>query len=192
MAVDKELAQKLKEQGMSYPEISSEVGCSVDWCKKNLKDIIKNKQEKEVVKEAVLKAKSKRGVTVSELKDLVKTIYTYENTKEYKDIEDKAVRRFKVAINKHTDTTVRPYWMCPENATLSFNLVLSAVDCLTLRMNDEVENIRKVLDYDGSYDMSIRYSIIKMLLGSNLTPEGLGNHCEQLMDIVQSLEGKNS
>lgn len=34
--VDKELATKLRKQGLTYKNIASIVGCSEAWCKKNL------------------------------------------------------------------------------------------------------------------------------------------------------------
>lgn len=39
MQVDKQKALELREQGKSYAEISEELGCSIDWCKRNLKGI---------------------------------------------------------------------------------------------------------------------------------------------------------
>jgi cyanate lyase len=35
--IDKELANKLRKQGLTYKQVADTVGCSVEWCKKNLK-----------------------------------------------------------------------------------------------------------------------------------------------------------
>jgi len=40
--VDKEEAIKLRKQGLTYSEISKLLNCSLDWCKKNLKNTTKN------------------------------------------------------------------------------------------------------------------------------------------------------
>lgn len=37
--IDKQMAVKLRQQGMTYSEISEVLGCSDAWCKKNLKDV---------------------------------------------------------------------------------------------------------------------------------------------------------
>lgn len=34
--IDKELAVKLRKQGLTYKQVADTVGCSVEWCKKNL------------------------------------------------------------------------------------------------------------------------------------------------------------
>lgn len=39
--VNYELAVQLRKQGMKYQEIANHLGCSLDWCKRNLKGIKK-------------------------------------------------------------------------------------------------------------------------------------------------------
>lgn len=189
--IDIKKATELREQGWSYPQIAQELDCSVDWCKRNLASVSKNKNEKKVIEEAIKIAQSPDGITNRQIRHLVQTIYPYEATKEYEQIESKAMARFKAAINRTPNTVVRPYWMHPQNAQYSFNLVLSAVDAITHNMNDEVNYIRKQLDYGANVDPSIRFAIIKLLLGSGLVPEGAENHCNTLADIVNRLEDKN-
>lgn len=184
-------ATQLREQGLSYVEIAQETGYSVDWCKKNLKTVQKNKHEKTAVAEAIKKAKSKDGTTNGEIKYLVRSIYPVDGTKQQEEQEKKAIARFKASIGRAEDTIIRPYWMQPENARMSFNLVLAAVDEIQQRMTDVVTNIRKTLDLDNSYDNSLRYAIIKMLQGSTLAQEGLENHCETLNNIANALEARN-
>lgn len=46
--VDKARAICLRKQGNTYKQIAQELNCSVDWCKRNLKDV-KWKQTKKVV-----------------------------------------------------------------------------------------------------------------------------------------------
>lgn len=41
--VNKTLAIKLKEKGLTYAEIAREINCSIDWCKRNLQEFCKNK-----------------------------------------------------------------------------------------------------------------------------------------------------
>lgn len=84
------------------------------------------------------------------------------------------------------------YWMQPNEAFESFRLVLSAVDIISLRMNDEIENIRRQLNLSESYDSSLRYEVIKMLQGSRLHSEGLENPCKMLENTAIKLTERNT
>lgn len=60
--VDKNKAVELRNLGHNYQEISDKVGCSVDWCKRNLKGVTKGASLKEVIKlHEVYVAYSKEG-----------------------------------------------------------------------------------------------------------------------------------
>lgn len=188
----KEHATLLREQGLSYAEVAEQTGYSIDWCKKNLKTVQKNKQEKGAIAEAVVKAQSKDGITNGEIKYLVRSVYPVDGSKEQKLLEDKAISRFKTAINKEPYTVIRPYWMQPENAQISFNLLLRSIDDISQRMTDEVTSIRQALNLDMTYDNSLRYAIIKMLQGSTLAQEGLESHCDLLARTADNLERRNN
>jgi hypothetical protein len=188
----KQQAIELRAAGQTYQQIAESTGYSVDWCKKNLKDVEKNKDEKEAIKQAVKIAQSVTGITVAEIKYLVRSIYPQDGTKESQDMEEKAIKRFKAAIKKQPNTLIRPYWMQPENARISFNMLMSSVDNVMISLSEQVSYFRRELDLDSSYDLSIRYAIIKLLYGSGLTPEGVETHCDRLNDIVLMLEERNS
>ena len=188
----KEHATLLREQGLSYAEVAQQTGYSVDWCKKNLKDVQKNRHEKVVIEQAIKKAQSTDGISNGEITYLVRSIYPLDlNNKEYATMVEKAKARFKAAINKSPNTVIRPYWMQPENAQLSLNAVLSAVDNISQRMTDIVFDIRQSFGLDLSYDNSLRYAIIKMLQGSTLAREGMENHCNLLSEIANELDRRN-
>lgn len=42
--VDKVKAIELRKQGKQYAEIASILGCSISWCKNNLKDVVVTKE----------------------------------------------------------------------------------------------------------------------------------------------------
>lgn len=188
----KQQAAELRAAGQTYQQIAESTGYSVDWCKKNLKDVEKNKDEKEAIKQAVKIAQSVTGITVAEIKYLVRSIYPQDGTKESQDMEDKAIKRFKAAIKKQPNTLIRPYWMQPEDARISFNMLMSSVDNVMISLSEQVYYFRRELNLDATYDLSIRYAIIKLLYGSGLTPEGVETHCDRLNDIVLMLEERNS
>lgn len=186
--IDKQKATLLREQGSSYQEIADELGCSLDWCKRNLQGISKNSKEKDAIAQAIVLAQSTDGITNGEIRKLIYSIYPKENTEEYEEFEKKVISRFKVAIRKVDSTVIRPYWMHPQNAKQSVNLMLSAVDNLYMHLESEIDYIRKTLDYDESYDKSIRYALVKLLAGSDFVPEGVERHCENLSNAANKLE----
>lgn len=190
--IDKARAIWLKECGNTNKQIAEELGCSVDWCKRNLVGVQKNKPEKSAIQQAIKLAQSQDGITNVEIINLIRSVYPKQEGKEYEVMESKAIARFKDAINKADNTIIRPYWIQPDNAKLSFDLVLAAVDNMSERMNDEIDWIRKKLDLSAKVDPSLRFAIIKMLMGSTLAREGIENHCNYLADIVTRLEDRNN
>jgi len=182
--IDKARAIELREQGWTYKEIASELGCSENWCKINLKGIEKNTQEKDALDKAIKIATSPTGITHKEISDLVHTIHPKEDI----DMTNKAIDRFKKVIRKDPKAVIRPYWMHPDAPRESFNLVLGSVDVVMDKINEEINYIRQQLDYDRSYENSLRHAIVKMLLGSDMLPEGIINHCTTLENIVDKLE----
>ena len=191
MAYDKQEAIALREQGLSYREIAQQTGYSIDWCKQHLKGVSKNKEEKDLLMEAVHLAQSNTGITTGDIIRLVQIMYPYNNTKEQEDAQRRGILRFKSYIKKQPNTLIRPYWMKPENANLSFQSILSIVDNVSIHMNEEIIAIRKQFDYDTSYDKSIRFAVIKMLYCSGLLKEGVENHCAMLEEVVVELEKRN-
>lgn len=188
MAIDKAMATLLREQGMGYAEIALTLGCSVDWCKRALPGVSKNKPEKVAIALAVDASLSKEGITNGELRKIIRTVYPYTKGKAGEDMEQKTTARFKAVIRKDAKAIIRPYWMRPNEARRSLKMILSSVDMINQRMTDEVECIRRELDLDESYDNSLRYAILKMVMGTGLAREGVENHCRVLEDIVDKLE----
>lgn len=189
MAVDKTKAIKLREQGMSYKDVAQELGCSEAWCKINLKSVQKNVGEKNAINHCISLALSLQGITYSEILRSIQSVYSYADTKEQRVEERKAMTRFRNAINKVGGTVIRPYWMQPANAQQSLTSVLQAVDDISVRINDEIEFIRRKYDMNSSYDKSLRTTIIKMLMCSKL-PEGIEAYCDHLSSVANKLEDR--
>lgn len=185
-------AIELRAAGQTYQQIAESTGYSVDWCKRNLKDVEKNGQEKQAIRDAIKLAQSSTGITVAQIKYLVRSVYPFQDTKEHREMEDKAIKRFKSAIKRADNALIRPYWMQPENARLSLNLIMASTDAVMVSLNSAADHVRKTLDLDMTYDISVRHAIIKLLYGSGLVPEGIENHCDRLNDLVLTLEARNS
>ena len=61
--IDKQRAVELKESGLTNKEIAQRLGCSEDWCKKNLKGIKKKDIKPEDFEYLKTKGKGKSCIT---------------------------------------------------------------------------------------------------------------------------------
>lgn len=159
--IDKEKAIELRQAGLSYSEIATEVGCSEVWCKKYLKDVVKNSAEKEAISRCVELAKTASGITYGEISKEIISIGI--NPYPDKAVFDRAMKRFKSGINKVPGTLIRPYWMQPEESKQILQDVLLEINCLDERMWESVCNIRNKYGLDDSYNASL-YRVITDLL----------------------------
>jgi hypothetical protein len=190
--IDLELGISLREQGMTYIEIAKELGCSVVWCKVNLKDVSKNKGEKEILKEIILQSRTKEGITEGQIRNIARKLYPFNTTKEFLLEEKKIISRFKAHIRKDPESTIRPHFMKPENSIVIFHNVLNAVNEVNERITSIITEIRRENDMDDSYEMSLRYAIIKMLYGSSMSDTAVITYCNYLEKTSNKLDELNT
>lgn len=189
--VDKIKAIELREEGLSYEQIAKELNCSIVWCKKNLKAISKNTNEKGLIKELTNKAQSKDMLTNGEIIKSLRTIYPNDFSKEKQETEDKAMKRFKQKIKVSGDAVIRPYWMIPSNPSAILYDVLREVHDFDLRMHEAINNIRSKHGLDETYIKSLMYAI------NNLTQAGnkgapIAIELNRLEEIANELEKRNA
>jgi len=113
MAVDRELAQKYREEGKTLQEVAELVGCSLAWCKANLKGTKAPSKDKALVEDVRKAGKRTEGITSAEVKFMVRGVYS--NLKG-KDLEDKVNDIKRAARRGNPDVLIRPYWMLPDRA----------------------------------------------------------------------------
>lgn len=68
--IDRLKAQELRELGLRYDEISKELGCSVAWCKLNLKNVNKNEDQDLIILKLIEVCKRKGYLTLAEVEDM--------------------------------------------------------------------------------------------------------------------------
>ena len=193
--VQKQQAIDLRKQGLSYAQIVKELGCSLGWCKLNLKEVPKNVNEKAIIRELVKKAKSNQGLTSGEIRSVCPPVLEepIENKSQQLLQEQKQMRRLKTKVKAEPDTIVRPYWMKPTAAKKSLDLVLQAVNLIDERIYEEVQAIIYELDLDETYIKSLTYAITQMSFGGNmLVPNNIRQLTESLVETANELEKRNT
>lgn len=151
--VNRKLAVQMREQGYGYAEISEELECSVDWCKKNLKDAHKpSKQEQIYLMQAIEKSQSTTGITEDEIKEFVlKFVVDPDGL-----LFDAAMSRFKDKIHSTKNSLIRPVWMKDKSSKESLRDVLKCVEtikkvligeCAKFSLEHSIENSEQAI-YD--------------------------------------------
>jgi len=194
MKVDVQQAHKLREEGCTYKEIAQTIGCSEDWCKRNLKFVVKNQKDEEILAQTIKRAKSVDGITNIEIRRIIRTLHTNSFCKEDRQREDKIFNRIKVKLRKIDGCLVRPYWLQPQQAQQSFDALMQSTRLISDRVEEEVASFIELFDLDESYTNSIRWAIVSLThagskLGSGTDIQSTINNLENL---VTNLRDRNT
>lgn len=194
--VNKEKAKELRLQGCTYKEIAEELGCSIVWCKVNLKDVQKNTKEDATIKELIKNAKKPEGITSSEIWNSMRIIHPCDpslTNKESTMQDSKNAARFMYRIKKEDDALVRPYWMPPEDANLALKRVIQAVNLIDERLYEEVQGIMQELNLDETHIRSLTRVITQLTYGGSLISSiDLMQRLESLQNTANELERRQA
>jgi len=187
--VDKQKAIKLRENGCTYTQISEQLGCSVDWCKRNLKGVKKNTTEIDILSECMTLALSNTGITNNEIQYIItKHIPTLT---EYKDIEP-VYKRIKRKIQQNKQAIIRPVWMNYKTPQTSFSSVLLSVNALNERIDDEINNIRRELQLGEEYTKPLKFAVFSLSqIGELFTGRPVDSVLSYLHDTIDKLQSAN-
>jgi predicted transcriptional regulator len=189
MAVDRELAQKYREEGKTLQEVADLVGCSLAWCKANLKGTKAPSKDKALIDAVRTKGKTREGVTSSGVRKMVREVYKGVGDKE---LEDKVADIKRAARRDNPDVLIRPYWMLPDQAEECLTMMLEYAQEVWQFKEYLADKYRRNFDLDSTYDKSVMYALTAMSAGerSKLMPQGLMSYGRQLNNIQQELESR--
>lgn len=181
----KDRALDLRKKGLTYKEISSALdgAVSVDWCKRNLKDVQKEKITDVCIEELIMKATKSEGISVYEANAII-----------FKHNQNKALSRDaignirKKAKKTNPDCVFRPAWLDPIKPQESFKTMFAYIDHLI----DETENmVRWYCDtYPLTNPSAVRYELTKYLF-PKISGETLAGRTMRTEDIVETLASRN-
>lgn len=162
--IDRTKAKELRELGMTYDEISKELGCSVAWCKLNLKGVTKHVMEDTTVKKLVVKAKSKTGITSGDISHEARKIYPHDFSKEQVEEHEKNTRRIRTKVKSEDE-----------------------------RDQEDIDDLRAEFDLDESYANSLKYVLYSMsTIGSKILKHSVVHEIDRIGEIVEELEKRNN
>lgn len=185
--VNKQEAIKLRELGLGYKEIAEKLGCSVQWCKVNLKDVQKNTKESNLIEKCITLGLRPQGITTVEIRKTLVSVYDVtDNEGGLTDEGLRLYKKIKTKVREKEGTIVRPAWMVPEHVDEVFKAVLQAVDNIDRRIDEEIVDVISVInpskeDYDSTYK-SLQSQIF------NLTYIGRSFSKKEYEGILSSLE----
>ena len=190
--VNKEKAVELREAGYTYPEICAELGCSIDWCKRNLKGYGRLAAERPAVQRLMELSKKQGGITSLDILKEVRNLYPNDFSKEAKEEEVKHIRRIKAKVKMDKDVIVRPQWMLPDHAKEIFYAVLRKVQDRDERLQEDIDDIREQFGLDHKYTNSLAYALVTLgEKGSIFLGRSVATEIDRLSDIVEVLDKRN-
>ena len=104
--VDKVRALELREQGYTFQEIASEIYCSVDWCKRNLKDTGSTAKQRKATDRLIALCNEQGKLTLRNIRDEANLISDNETTR--LKLVEKLVARVKDKLNIKSKILVHP------------------------------------------------------------------------------------
>jgi predicted transcriptional regulator len=190
MAVDKQQAIALRQQGCTHQEIADKLGCSVAWCKANLKGIRKPSTDTDLINEIRRLGKSKEGVTTGEIRALIKQQYP---TLSHKQLTDKVHTLKQAARKGNKDVVIRPYWLLPDRPQETIDLMMDLAQSIYERIDSMAFEFRQAFDLDESYHKSVVYQLVALSAGenNNLLPQGILTYGEYLSSVAEELSERN-
>ena len=190
--VNKAKAVELREAGLTYQQIADEIGCSVDWCKRNLQDYGRLAAERPAVRRLIELSKKNGGITSADILKEVRNLYPNDFSKESKQEEERHVKRIRSKVKMDKDVIIRPKWLLPDQAKDIFYAILRKLQDRDERFQEDIDEIRQEFGLDHSYTNSIAYALLTMGdRGSIFLGRSVATEIDRLSDIVEVLDKRN-
>lgn len=196
--IDKQKAIELKESGLTNKEVAEVLGCSEDWCKRNLKGIKKKDINPEDLLYLQEKGKGKTCITTGEIYNKLLPV---PDTKDQKKEKQLALRRTKDKLKEDKDVIIRQAWIHPERARFSYNNMLCYINDLNDRLDEyvrmhltECEFTKEEIDegklYNSALYFMVKNSIFGAVSGTYHTGifQGIDTSVDKIEERIQQLD----
>lgn len=190
MAINKQKAVDLRLSGLTHQQIADQLGCSLDWCKQNLKGIGKQTKHSLLIDQVRQIGRTVKGITNLDVFMLIKNAYPQLPAK---DLTELISDIKKAARRGCKDVTIRPDWMPPETSKRSLETMISMGQEVYEFKQSLAEKYREEFNLDADYQSGIVYELSKLSAGKNnkLMPMGLVRYGTYLESIADTLDERH-
>lgn len=177
----KEQATLLRQQGLTYPQISSALNgaVSVDWLKRNLKGVVKGQAEDKCITELIQLATRPEGVSVYEANGLIMS----HNKNKQLSMDQMRYIRNKAKV-KDKNCLFRPDWVSTVHPNDSYQSFCAYV----IHMQDQIDRLVELYceTYPDTTPASVKYELLEYL-----KPESkIYGRLDKAEKMVEALEGR--
>jgi len=190
--IDKQKALDLRMQGKTYQEIADELGCSLDWCKRNLKGVKRKDISEDDYSSLVSKGRSFDCITKNEIISKVKAPMS-TNKAEYNKGLMLATGRVRRKLVKEDDVIVRQAWIHPARARFSYNNMLGFINCLNDTLDEYVRMHLSECGFedDTNYNSALAFMVLNSQFGQRIMKRQPSAIFEAISDAVDDIEDRN-
>ncbi len=187
MAINKQNAIDLRLSGLTLQQVAVQLGCSIDWCKRNLGGVAKHTKDSLLIDEVRRIGRTSAGITKTEVFKLVKQAYPKLPAQ---DLTEKVSAIKKAARRGCKEVTIRPDWMPTDHSKASLETMISMGQEVFEFMHFLAQKYRQEFGLDASYQRGIVYELSKLSAGENnkLMPMGLVKYGSHLEGIAVALD----
>lgn len=178
-------AVRLREKGHTYKQISEALNgvLSVDQCKRFLKGVVVNSDDKKCLEELIVLASRPQGITNYQATGIVYKFFEEATQGKVKYMKEKAKKQ-------NPNCLFHAGWIDPSKAVDSHKSLCA----LVLHISDEVDSLVEdyLVRYPGADKWAVKNEILKLSFSDKMSVEPLSIRIARNEQLVELMESRNT
>ena len=179
----KQRATDLRQQGLTYVEISSALdgAVSVDWCKRNLKGVKKPQHNDDCIAEIITLGTRPQGITDYEATGIIFKYYQDANTNKIRYIKDRAKELEPKCL-------IHSGWIDYMNPSQSHK----SMNAFAIHLMDHVDTLVEEYTemFPNSNEWAVRHEMLKLAFSRKISGEPLSSRVYKNEVLAEALEDR--
>lgn len=190
--VNKEEALNLRLEGKTYQQISEILGCSLDWCKRNLKGTKRKDISEEDYNNLINKGRSFDCVTKGEIISKV-NVSLSDSYKEYNKEAVRTANRVRRKLAKEGDVIVRQAWIHPARAKFSYDNMIMYINMLNDTLDEYVRSHLYEVGFENedNYNATLAFMVMNSQFGQRIQKNYSTAIFDSIHNTVEIIEERN-
>lgn len=190
--INKEEALNLRLEGKTYQQISEILGCSLDWCKRNLKGTKRKDISEEDYNNLINKGRSFDCVTKGEIISKV-NVSPSDSYKEYNKEAVRTANRVRRKLAKEGDVIVRQAWIHPARAKFSYDNMIMYINMLNDTLDEYVRSHLYEVGFDNedNYNATLAFMVMNSQFGQRIQKNYSTAIFDSIHNTVEIIEERN-